>query len=437
MKKIYLLLASLAVFVAAGAILRCDFETASGPTPYSLFDGHATSTSSVSVGEGNKSFVIQPGFVMTSIGQWITITPANGDTSMFMSGTIKSYDRNTGTLMVSVTSSKGEGTNNNWTIVSGRTKSKLDSLKQAYADLKFGMFFHFNMSTFDRCCCSRCYSVSGEWGLGMPNPDDKLTNAKKFNPTRLNCGQWADAAKAAGCKYMVLVAKHHDGFCLWPTQYSEYCVTNATCTTDVVRQFCDSARSRGMRVGFYYSIRDLSNGYTIPFVKGQLAELLSNYGDDILCLWFDGWGWDAGYSLATGVPYDTVKNLIKSIQPNCLIVENNHEFATTHSDMLEWEMPIDGPPPITNILPAEGNEPIRYSPAEKERCWFWHPNGNCDLMPAQMIVDHLKSNNKGNAAYLLDLTPDTAGLIPDCQVQMMENVGNLLGIGTSDSYTGQ
>jgi alpha-L-fucosidase len=420
MKRMIVLATGLAAIIAVGFIVRCSIETASGPTPYSVFNGKTNSSSSVVIGNGTKSFIIPAGLVMNSIGQWITIHPATGDTAAFMSGTITSYDRNSGALTVTVSATDGAGSYDNWNMALGKTMSAEEAAKQAYVDLKFGMFYHFNMSTFDRCCCAQCYSVSGEWGKGKATAPALL-----FRPGALNCGQWADAAKSAGCKYMVLVTKHHDGFCLWHTQYTDYCVTNATCTTDVVRQFCDSARSRGMRVGFYYSIRDLTNGYSLSFIKAQLTELLTNYGNDILCLWFDGWGWDAGYR---AVPYDTIRSCIKSLQPNCLIVENNHEFTTTHSEMLEWEMPIDGPPPLNNVRPAEGNEPIRYSSANKERCWFWHPIGNCDLMPAQMIVDRLLANNKGNAAYLLDLTPDTLGLIPQCQVDRMKEVGQLLKV---------
>jgi alpha-L-fucosidase len=409
-----------AAILIVGITLRCTIETASGPTPYTVFQGQAGSPTPNSIGNGVKVFMLPGNVVMNDVGRWVTITPESNDTTLYMKGIITAYDRTSGNLTVNVTEFNGSGSYNTWTVVRGKTAAEvLDSVKQAYVNLSFGMFLHFNMSTFDRCCCPQCYTVSGEWGKGK-----ETAPAKLFRPTQLNCGQWADAAKAAGCTYMVLTAKHHDGFCLWPTKYTSYSVANATCTTDVVRQFVDSARSRGMRVGFYYSIRDLSNGIALEFIKGQMIELLTDYGNDILCLWFDGWGWDAGYRK---VPYDTIRNCVKSIQPNCLLIENNHEFTTTHSELLEWEMPIDGPPPLNNIRPAEGNEPIRYSTAFKEQCWFWHPVGNCDLMPAQMIVSRLKANNAGNAAYLLDLTPDTLGLIPQCQVDRMSEVGQLLG----------
>jgi alpha-L-fucosidase len=277
--------------------------------------------------------------------------------------------------------------------------------------MKFGMFFHFNMSTFDRYTV---YSVSGEWGLA--NTDEKI-----FRPSALNCGQWADVAKSAGCKYMVLTTKHHDGFCLWPSRYTTHSVANATVKTDVVKQFADSARSRGMKVGFYYSIRDLTNGYATSFVKGQLSELLTQYGE-ITCLWFDGWGWGPGYNK---VPYDSVRNLIKRLQPRCLMIENNHKYAMDHTEIIEYEMPIDGPPGANNTLPAEGCQVIR---ASADHCWFWHPIDECTMMPAQTIVDELNINNARHAAYLFDLTPDTTGRVPQCQADRMKEVGTLLGV---------
>ncbi len=393
--------------------ILCNIETASGPTPYSVFKGETVSSSSVEVGPGEKLFVVPGSLPIVGSERTVTITPVDNDT-VYIKGVIQSYDSKSGTLKVTVTQTKGAGTYNSWRVVLGKTDAEIqDSIRQAYTNLRFGMFIHFNMSTFDRCCCSDCYSVTGEWGF--PNVD-----IKQFAPRKLDCGQWADVAKSAGCTYTILTAKHHDGFCLWPSEYTEYCVKNAGITRDVVKEFVDSARSRGLRVGLYYSIRDLTNGHSVGFIKNQLTELLTNYGE-LICIWFDGWGWGPGYNR---VPYDTIRNHIKSIQPGCLIVENNHEFTTVHSEIIEYEMPIDGPPKLGNVKPAEGNEPIRL-----DKCWFWHPNRECDIKSAQSIVDQLKENNSRNAAYLLDLTPDTTGLIPQCQAERMREVGELLGIG--------
>jgi len=121
---------------------------------------------------------------------------------------------------------------------------------------------------------------------------------------------------------------------------------------------------------------------------------------------FDGWGWDAGY---IKVPYAEISSLVKTLQPNCILIENNHEYTQVHSEIVEYEMPIDGPPRLSNILPGEGFEPIRYSSMDKDRCWFWHPLRECDFMSPQMIVDRLNQCNSGNANYLLSVDPDIPG----------------------------
>lgn len=412
------LFSALLVAAAAGVVVLCNIQTASGPTPYSVFNGQTTSSSSVAVGKGQKTFIIPASLPIVAGDRMVTITAAN-DSTIFMNGKITSYDVKSGSLTVNVTTINGSGTIGSWKVVLGKTFNEVqDSLKHAYADMKFGMFLHFNMSTFDRCCCDgsdgkpTCYSVTGEWGL--PN-----TPETEFRPSRLNCGQWADVAKSARCKYVVLVSKHHDGFCLWPSQWTNHCVKNAAITTDVIRQFVDSVRSRGLKPGLYYSIRDLTNGTDTNFIKHQLTELLQNYGD-LVCLWFDGWGWDAGYRR---VPYTMVRNLIKSIQPHCMLIENNHEYTTAHSEIVEYEMPIDGPPKLGSSQPTEGNEPIRQ---DVGHCWFWHPIDSCTIMSRDYIISRLTLCNSRNASYLLDLTPDTTGLIPGCQVQTMKQVGDSL-----------
>jgi alpha-L-fucosidase len=298
----------------------------------------------------------------------------------------------------------------------------LAALQKAYMDMKFGMFIHFNMSTFDRCCCDQCISTAGEWGVAA----SATVTPELFHPGKLNCGQWADVAKSAGCKYMILTSKHHDGFCLWDSKLTTHDIGGSSWRGgkgDVIKEFVDSARTRGMKVGLYYSIRDFTNGYSLSFVKGQLAELLDStkYGQ-ITVLWFDGWQWGPGY---VKVPYDTVRNLIKSIQPHCLILENNHYYKLQYTEIVGYEMPIEPPPKIGNILPSEGCNVVHPG---TDACWFWHPVDECNLKSAQAVVDQLNSLNSRNANYLFDLTPDTTGLIPQCQVDLMKQVGQLRGV---------
>jgi len=230
---------------------------------------------------------------------------------------------------------------------------------------------------------------------------------------------------------MILTVKHQDGFCLWNSAATTYDVGSSSWADgnrDVVKEFADSARSRGLQVGFYYSIRDLTNGFSMDFIKAQLTELLSNYGD-VTCLFFDGWGWGPGYK---ALSVSEINSFVNSLQPNCLVIDNNHEFSLRHSEITEYEIPVDNPPSVGNRIPAEGYEPIHlnnsYGPT-----WFWHPDRDpsykeCDLFSPQQIVDKLSLCNSRNANYLLSVCPDTTGRLPQCQVECLKSVGALRGI---------
>ncbi len=281
----------------------------------------------------------------------------------------------------------------------------LKELQDRYVSLKYGMFLHFNMSTFAR---QPNVGVVEEHELG--GEDEKL-----FNPTALDTGQWADAAVAAGMKYMVLTTKHHGGFALWDTKVSTHDVAMSNWKGgkgDVLREFVDAARARGLRVGFYFSIWDETNNATTQFIKNQLEELLTGYGP-IDVLWFDGWGWKVGY---TAVPYQEIHDFIKTLQPNCLVLENNHKKALQQTELVGYEQNDDGVP-TNNTLPAEVAGNIRA-----DGVWFYHPTGNCTLKTVDVLAGELKASNDGHANFLLDVTPDDRGLIPQCQVDQLKAV---------------
>ena len=141
-------------------------------------------------------------------------------------------------------------------------------------EMEWYAFMHFGVNTF----------TGREWGDGTEDP-------AVFAPSALDCDQWAEVVKNAGMKGIILTAKHHDGFCLWPSEYTEHSVKNARCSIDVVGKTAEACRRAGLRFGFYLSPWDRNSAlygteaYNDYFCH-QLTELLTQYGD-IFCVWFD------------------------------------------------------------------------------------------------------------------------------------------------------
>ena len=293
-------------------------------------------------------------------------------------------------------------------LVLGNTASVYaDTLQELQADflgMRFGLFLHYNMSTY----------TDEEWASETTSPD-------VFNPgSTLDCGQWADAAVSAGMDYMVLTVKHHDGFCLWNSGFTTHDVGSSGWRSgggDVVQEFVDAARSRNLGIGLYYSIWDKKNGEDVSFIKNQLTEILTNYGA-ITLLWFDAWGAPpVGFDQ---VPYTEIRDHIKSIQPNCLVLANNQEFNLNHSEIVLYWQAGNGLPAPDNTLPAEAHGTIRA-----DGKWFYHAAGNCNLRSVEDLRGYRQACNSKVANYLLDVTPNQLGLIPNCQVQLLNQLGEV------------
>jgi alpha-L-fucosidase len=209
---------------------------------------------------------------------------------------------------------------------------------------KYGMFMHFGINTFHDM----------EW-------TDGTKPASSYNPKTIDANQWIKTAKNAGMKYVILVTKHHDGFCLWDSKYTDYDVANSGNKTNVVEAVAKACKKQGIGLGLYYSLWDrnkngdtknvsLDSAYN-AYIVNQLNELLDIAGKytKVVEFWFDG-GWEKTNSRW---PVKEMYQTIKSHEPECQVGIN-------------WSIGLPGNPDYHAVEPKDQKEgyPIRYFPSD-------------------------------------------------------------------------
>ncbi len=302
---------------------------------------------------------------------------------------------------------------------------------------EYGMFFSFGIRPF--------YPGHRDW-------DNKDMPPEKFNPTELDCEQWIRTAKEAGATYAILTVKHHDGFALWPSKYSNYSVAQTPWKDgkgDVVREFVDACRKYGLKVGLYYSPAQWGK-YSIPFsdVKeyddyfiNQLGELLTGYGK-IDYLWFDGCG-------SEGHEYDKAR-IVKAIgdmQPDILTfcdpewtpgvrwIGNEDGYASLNNPLVVSstdfsELATEQQKLSSAIfLPAECDCKLRAT-------WFWDLNEETIKSTEELFGMYEMSVGHGSN-FLINIGPDSRGLLPDADVERILELGKRIkeSYGNSMPFT--
>lgn len=293
-----------------------------------------------------------------------------------------------------------------------RRGKPLLQLQQEFVDLRFGMFNHFNLATFqDR-----------EWG-------DPLDPPTVFHPTALDTDQWARSPRSAGMTWGCLTTKHHDGFCLWPTATSVASVKDTAGRVDVVRAYVESFRREGLKVAFHFSILDLRNDIRhfnvtpaeIDLIKRQLTELLTRYGD-ITIIMFDGW--DAPWSRISyeEVPFHEINALVKQLQPDCLVADLNASqypsSALHYSDIKGFEQNAGQQVPGESALPALACVTLTDG-------WFWkEADATRPLKPVTQVVEQwLVPENKLHVNVILNAPPTREGRLAPNVVQRLAEIG--------------
>lgn len=319
----------------------------------------------------------------------------------------------------------------------------------AWQELEYYAFIHFNMNTF----------TNKEWGYGDEKPS-------QFTPTELDTRQWARVVKEAGMKGIIITAKHHDGFCLWPSKFTEHSVKNAPWRAgkgDLIRELSEACKEYGLKFGVYLSPWDRNHpdyGTTeyITYFRNQLRELLTEYGE-IFEVWFDGAnGGDGFYGGANEerrvdkksyYDWPATIELVRGLQPQAVIFSdagpdirwvgnekgyaNETTWSPLHRDSVYAGMPdfqrfAAGQENGTHWVPTETDVSIRPG-------WYYHPEQDDQVKSLSKLVDIYYNSVGLNSSLLLNLPVDTRGLIHENEVANLNALADYLNSTFSNDYS--
>ncbi|AXC14635.1 Alpha-L-fucosidase [Acidisarcina polymorpha] len=284
----------------------------------------------------------------------------------------------------------------------------------AWQDLEFGVILHFSTNTF----------LDREWGDGTASPS-------VFNPTQFDPDQWMDAIQASGAKYVVLVAKHHDGFCLWPTAQTDYSIKSSPWKGgkgDVVGDVARAARRHGLKFGVYLSPWDRHDpryqdaaAYD-KYYLSELEELAQNYGD-LVEFWLDGAG-------SGGHVYNFAKIIetLRTYQPNTIVFADTGLFE--YGDA-RWAGTESGHVAYENWNGIDRHGYLRWRPIEadtplRDLHWFWYPHDEASLKSVKALTETYEETVGRGAQLMLGVAPDDRGLLPDVDVARLRELGSAI-----------
>jgi alpha-L-fucosidase len=313
--------------------------------------------------------------------------------------------------------------------------------QRAWHKMELNAFIHFTTNTF----------TGLEWGYGNESPS-------VFNPSSVDALQWVGTLKEAGFKGVILTAKHHDGFCLWPSRYTEHSVKNSPWKEgrgDVVREVAEACKTYGLKFGIYLSPWDRNRAdYGSPsyveYYRNQLKEIFTTYGP-IFEMWFDGANGGDGYygganetrriNGATYYDWPTTLKLVQGLQPSVLFfsdagphirwVGNERGVAgETNWNTITPDTLYAGKPGIEKLLNTGSEDGTAWIPAEVDvsirKGWFYHPEEDTLVKsPERLFQIYLTSVGRGST-LLLNVPPDKRGLFHENDVAALKGFKKLL-----------
>lgn len=308
-------------------------------------------------------------------------------------------------------------------------------------EMEMNAFIHFTTNTF----------TDKEWGYGDESP-------AIFNPSQLNTEQWAKTLKEVGFKTMILTCKHHDGFCLWPSKFTEHSVKNSPYKNgkgDVVKEASNAARKYGLKFGVYLSPwdrnrADYGSPSYITYYRNQLKELFTRYGP-VFEMWFDGANGGDGYyggarerrriNGATYYDWPATLQMVRSMQPNVIFFSDagpgvrwvgneNGVAGTTNWNTISTDTLFAGKAGIEGLLNTGSPDGTKWVPAEVDVSirpgWFYHEKEDEKVKTPEKLFDIYLSSVGRGSTLLLNIPPDRRGLFHENDVKSLQGFKAIL-----------
>jgi alpha-L-fucosidase len=328
------------------------------------------------------------------------------------------------------------------------TPENLASRKQ-FEDMRFGMFIHWGPFSIPG---------SGEWVMNERNITVKnYTRLEKFfNPIDFDAAQYVRTAKDAGMKYITLITRHHDGFSMWDTKYSDFNIMHTPYKKDIVKLMADECHKQGIKLVLYYSLLDWrSDDYSywtgrtgqgtgrtvhgdwneyIKFMKNQLTELLTNYGE-VEGIWFDGY-WDQVKKGETKPQVDwhtgEIYSLIHKLQPKCLIGDNHHSTPLPGEDFQMFEKDLPGGNTTGFGGASASSLPLETCETMNNSWGFNITDTNYKSVPK--LIHYIVNAAGYNANFLLNIGPMPNGEIQQEFTDTLKSIGQWLKVNGETIY---
>ena len=311
----------------------------------------------------------------------------------------------------------------------------------AWHEMEMNAFIHFTTNTF----------TGLEWGMGSEDP-------AVFNPTQVNTNQWVSVLKETGFKGIILTCTHHDGFCLWPSKYTEHSVKNSPYKNgkgDLVKELSDECKKQNVKFGVYLSPwdrnrADYGTSSYLEYYRNQLKELFTTYGP-VFERWFDGANGGTGYygganekrsiNGATYYEWPKTLDLVRKMEPNIIFFSdagpgvrwcgNESGYVNiTNWNMITPDTLFAGKPNINELLNTGSEDGTEWIPAEVDVSirpgWFYHAEEDSKVKTPEQLFDIYLSSVGRGALLLLNVPPDKRGLFHENDVKSLQGFRELL-----------